>query len=77
MLRTKVSCWFCSKESSVFILNKNSWTCEHCEQYNGFKKVSSVLLIIAYDDFDHKLFFLFNSQGRRLQQKDTGNGGLK
>lgn len=39
MLKTKVTCWFCNKTSQVFILNRNSWTCQHCEQYNGFNKV--------------------------------------
>ncbi|CAF0791742.1 unnamed protein product [Brachionus calyciflorus] len=38
MLKTKVTCWFCNEESQVFFMNKNSWTCEKCEQYNGFKK---------------------------------------
>ena len=38
MLKTKVTCWFCNKESQVFLLNKNSWTCSSCNQYNGFNK---------------------------------------
>lgn len=38
MMKSKVSCWFCNKESLVFIIYKNSWTCESCNQYNGFKK---------------------------------------
>ena len=38
MLQTKVSCWFCNEESSVFVLNKNAWTCDKCGQYNGFNK---------------------------------------
>lgn len=37
-MKSKVSCWFCNKESHVFIIYKNSWTCEHCDQYNGFNK---------------------------------------
>ncbi|RMZ97875.1 transmembrane protein -like [Brachionus plicatilis] len=38
MLKTKVTCWFCNQECQVFFMNKNSWTCGKCEQYNGFKK---------------------------------------
>lgn len=38
MMKSKVSCWFCNKESFVFIIYKNNWTCESCDQYNGFKK---------------------------------------
>lgn len=38
MLKTKVTCWFCNQDSQVFLLNKNAWTCETCNQYNGFNK---------------------------------------
>lgn len=37
-MKSKVHCWFCNKESFVFIIYKNSWTCKECNQYNGFNK---------------------------------------
>lgn len=46
MLKSKVTCWFCSEESSVFFMSKNSWTCQQCDQYNGFKKVKFDSLIL-------------------------------
>ena len=33
------NCWFCNKYSFVSPWNRNSWTCGHCEQYNGFDEV--------------------------------------
>ncbi|KAH8236009.1 hypothetical protein KR032_012276 [Drosophila birchii] len=34
----RVNCWFCSGDSSVPYAERNSWTCPHCDQYNGFTK---------------------------------------
>ncbi|XP_014102479.2 uncharacterized protein [Bactrocera oleae] len=33
-----VNCWFCNQNTRVPYLKSNSWTCPHCEQYNGFTK---------------------------------------
>ncbi|XP_011202371.2 uncharacterized protein LOC105225550 [Bactrocera dorsalis] len=33
-----VNCWFCNQYTRVPYLESNSWTCPHCEQYNGFTK---------------------------------------
>ncbi|XP_053948407.1 uncharacterized protein LOC128856957 [Anastrepha ludens] len=33
-----VNCWFCNQNARVPYLESNSWTCPHCEQYNGFTK---------------------------------------
>ncbi|XP_022211781.2 uncharacterized protein LOC111067062 [Drosophila obscura] len=33
-----VNCWFCNKNSRVRYVERNSWTCPHCVQYNGFTK---------------------------------------
>lgn len=33
-----VNCWFCNQNTRVPYLESNSWTCPHCEQYNGFTK---------------------------------------
>ncbi|XP_020713959.1 uncharacterized protein LOC101458620 isoform X2 [Ceratitis capitata] len=33
-----VNCWFCNQNARVPYLESNSWTCPHCEQYNGFNK---------------------------------------
>uniref|UniRef100_A0A1B0CII0 Ima1 N-terminal domain-containing protein n=1 Tax=Lutzomyia longipalpis TaxID=7200 RepID=A0A1B0CII0_LUTLO len=32
----RVNCWFCNTNTSVPYLLRNSWTCEKCDQYNGF-----------------------------------------
>ncbi|KAH8345155.1 hypothetical protein KR059_007051, partial [Drosophila kikkawai] len=34
----RVNCWFCSGNASVPYAERNSWTCPHCDQYNGFTK---------------------------------------
>ncbi|KAH8294562.1 hypothetical protein KR044_007005, partial [Drosophila immigrans] len=34
----KVNCWFCNENTRVAYLDRNSWTCPKCEQYNGFNK---------------------------------------
>ncbi|KOB79252.1 Uncharacterized protein OBRU01_00120 [Operophtera brumata] len=34
----RVNCWFCNSNSWVKYPEHNSWTCPHCEQYNGFTK---------------------------------------
>ncbi|BFG01407.1 uncharacterized protein DMAD_01165 [Drosophila madeirensis] len=33
-----VNCWFCNQNSRVPYVQRNSWTCPQCEQYNGFTK---------------------------------------
>ncbi|KAH8300835.1 hypothetical protein KR018_012597, partial [Drosophila ironensis] len=33
-----VNCWFCNENSRVPYLERNCWTCPHCEQYNGFTR---------------------------------------
>ncbi|XP_022121976.2 uncharacterized protein LOC110997909 isoform X1 [Pieris rapae] len=37
-LRWRVNCWFCNSNFWVKFINRNSWTCPNCEQYNGFTK---------------------------------------
>ncbi|XP_047512173.1 uncharacterized protein LOC125054368 isoform X2 [Pieris napi] len=37
-LRWRVNCWFCNSNFWVKFINRNSWTCPKCEQYNGFTK---------------------------------------
>ncbi|XP_071839582.1 uncharacterized protein [Apostichopus japonicus] len=32
----RTECWFCSQKVFVNIFKRNSFTCPHCEQYNGF-----------------------------------------
>lgn len=61
MFKTNVTCWFCNEESQVFFMKKNSWTCEKCEQYNGFKKVYFKNKIMV----NFCLIYFF--KGRRLQ----------
>ncbi|KAI2797682.1 hypothetical protein BLOT_015405, partial [Blomia tropicalis] len=41
--RIKISreCWFCIKKNSVYLAYFNSFTCVHCQQYNGFSKDGS------------------------------------
>ncbi|KAH8380796.1 hypothetical protein KR009_000056 [Drosophila setifemur] len=34
----RVNCWFCNADARVPFLERNSWTCAQCEQYNGFTK---------------------------------------
>lgn len=34
----QVNCWFCNINSRVPYAERSSWTCRHCEQYNGFTK---------------------------------------
>ncbi|XP_072943533.1 uncharacterized protein [Epargyreus clarus] len=34
----RVNCWFCNSNFWVKFLNRNSWVCPKCEQYNGFTK---------------------------------------
>jgi len=34
----KVNCWFCNDNTRVSYAERNSWTCPHCDQYNGFNK---------------------------------------
>ena len=34
----KASCWFCSNRQAITFSERNSWICEQCDQYNGFKK---------------------------------------
>merc|ERR1719150_1880100 len=34
----KASCWFCSNRQTITFSERNSWMCEQCDQYNGFKK---------------------------------------
>ena len=41
-----VNCWFCNVESNVSFFKRNSWTCSHCSQYNGFKRVIIKLTLI-------------------------------
>ena len=31
-----VNCHFCNIDTQVRYDERNSWTCEHCQQYNGF-----------------------------------------
>tara|TARA_R110002050_G_scaffold269716_6_gene412123 strand:+ start:257 stop:1606 length:1350 start_codon:yes stop_codon:yes gene_type:complete len=33
-----VNCWFCDIDQIVHSSHANSWTCSHCEQYNGFQE---------------------------------------
>ncbi|XP_059613275.1 uncharacterized protein LOC132259593 [Phlebotomus argentipes] len=32
----KVNCWFCNINTRVPYIQRNSWICKHCDQYNGF-----------------------------------------
>ncbi|XP_062138458.1 LOW QUALITY PROTEIN: uncharacterized protein LOC133847436 [Drosophila sulfurigaster albostrigata] len=34
----KVNCWFCNENTRVAYVERNSWTCPKCDQYNGFNK---------------------------------------
>ncbi|KAH8410535.1 hypothetical protein KR222_004720 [Zaprionus bogoriensis] len=34
----QVNCWFCNNNSRVPYAQRSSWTCAHCEQYNGFNE---------------------------------------
>ncbi|CAH0406297.1 unnamed protein product [Chilo suppressalis] len=34
----RVNCWFCNQNFWLKYVNRNSWTCPKCEQYNGFTK---------------------------------------
>lgn len=38
MISVVQNCWFCNLDSSVWFTKKNSWTCQHCNQYNGFNE---------------------------------------
>jgi hypothetical protein len=68
MLKSKVSCWFCNKESSVFILNKNSWNCENCNQYNGFKKDGDYNRMIPEMQKENKKSFCINSINKQTSE---------
>ncbi|OWR52265.1 hypothetical protein KGM_209574 [Danaus plexippus plexippus] len=34
----RVNCWFCNSNFWIKYIERNSWTCKKCEQYNGFTK---------------------------------------
>lgn len=36
LLSWRVNCWFCNSNFWVKFIERNSWTCPKCEQYNGF-----------------------------------------
>lgn len=38
VLPWRVNCWFCNNYFWVKYLDRNSWTCRKCDQYNGFTK---------------------------------------
>jgi len=35
-MKTTVNCHFCNSNTKVGYRERNSWTCPHCDQYNGF-----------------------------------------
>ncbi|CAF0973186.1 unnamed protein product [Brachionus calyciflorus] len=37
----KLNCWFCNQNSRISFFKRNSWTCPHCNQYNGFNEDGS------------------------------------
>nr|XP_034839653.1 transmembrane protein 201-like [Maniola hyperantus] len=34
----RVNCWFCNTNIWIKYINRNCWTCQTCNQYNGFTK---------------------------------------
>ena len=76
MLKSKVTCWFCNKESFVFLLNKNSWNCESCAQYNGFNKDGDYNKAIPEMQQESKKTFCINTAIVAPQQQAPATTNL-
>ncbi len=61
MLKTRVSCHFCNKDTHVFIIYKNSWECQECKQYNGFNKDGDYNKQIPEMQTESKKIFCLNN----------------
>lgn len=61
MLKSRVTCHFCNKETFVFIVYKNSWECQECKQYNGFTKDGDYNKQIPEMQKESKKTFCLNS----------------
>lgn len=73
MMKSKVTCHFCNKESSVFIVYKNSWTCQSCNQYNGFNKDGDYNKPIPEMQKESKKTFCLNAPATPKKQVEATN----
>ena len=73
MLKSKVSCWFCNKTSMVFMMYKNSWTCEECNQYNGFNKDGDYNKPIPEMQKENKKIFCVNAPAAPRKSTESVN----
>lgn len=73
MMKSKVTCHFCNKESSVFIVYKNSWTCQSCNQYNGFNKDGDYNKPIPEMQKENKKTFCLNAPATPKKQSEATN----
>lgn len=60
----QVNCWFCNINSRVPYAERCSWTCRHCEQYNGFTK-----------DGDYNRDILQRSHDSQQQSRNSSASG--
>lgn len=73
MMKSKVTCHFCNNESSVFIVYKNSWTCQSCNQYNGFNKDGDYNKPIPEMQKENKKTFCLNAPATPKKQVEATN----
>lgn len=43
-----MNCWFCNNNSQVPLISKDEWHCLHCDQFNGFDRVSFINCLIHF-----------------------------
>lgn len=45
-IKVNVNCWFCNQSRRIAFSQRNTWTCDGCEQYNGFDRDGSYNKVI-------------------------------
>ncbi|CAK1545126.1 unnamed protein product [Leptosia nina] len=60
-LRWRVNCWFCNSNFWIKFIDRNSWMCPKCEQYNGFNKDGDYNKPIITSNNQHKANILQRS----------------
>lgn len=71
----KVNCWFCNTNSKVPYENYNSFVCQSCQQFNGFKDDGSYIKEIPEQHFS-KLNTSRTSYCQRVDRKLPITNGL-